>query len=334
MPLSLAFDMRVPDLGTAPTDIYAAALDMCKHVDGRGFDYAWVMEHHAASDGYLPSPLTMAAAIAGCTRQIRLLAGVIILPLHDPVKIAEEMAVVDLISGGRLDVAFGAGYVPREFAMFNRDIHKRGLSLDEGVPIIQRALAGERFKAQGREIFVRPLPVQKPVPILMGGGVPATAKRAARFGVGLCPMTPTLVPLYKEECAKLGKTPGKIIANIAQIHVTEDPDRTWHEIKAHVIQFVRSYAEFTEGAAESGSPYEGMDQIDLAMLKKLGILSVVTPDEAVKLVLEADQMGAGLSLHPLLGGMSPRVGFESIDLFINKVLPRTQGTRPRAPHYD
>ena len=320
--VSLAFDMRVPDLGTSPADIYAAALDMCEHVDGRGFEYAWVMEHHAASDGYLPSPLTMAAAIAGRTKHIRLLAGVIILPLHDPVKVAEEMAVVDLISNGRLDVVFGAGYVTREFAMFKRDIHRRGQALDEGVPIIQRALAGERFKADGREIFVRPLPVQKPVSIMMGGGVPATAKRAARFGVGLCPMTPEIVPIYKEECARLGKTPGKIIANIAQIHVTEDPDRTWHEIKPHVTQFVRSYAEFTEGAAESGSPYQGMDQIDLAAMKKLGILSVVTPDEAVKLAREADKMGASLSLHPLLGGMSPKVGFESIDLFINKVLPR------------
>jgi alkanesulfonate monooxygenase SsuD/methylene tetrahydromethanopterin reductase-like flavin-dependent oxidoreductase (luciferase family) len=321
-PMSLAFDMRVPDLGTSPTHIYAAALDMCKHVDGRGFDYAWVMEHHAAADGYLPSPLTMAAAIAGCTKQIRLLAGVIILPLHDPVKIAEEMAVVDLISNGRLDVVFGAGYVPREFAMFKRDIHKRGQALDEGVPIIQRALAGERFTADGREIFVRPLPVQRPISILMGGGVPATAKRAARLGAGLCPMTPQIVPIYKDECAKLGNKPGKIIANIAQIHVTDDPDRTWHDIKPHVTQFVRSYAEFTEGAAESGSPYEGMHELDLAMMKKLGILSVVTPDEAIKLVQDADEMGAGLSLHPLLGGMSPRFGFESIDLFINKVLPR------------
>jgi alkanesulfonate monooxygenase SsuD/methylene tetrahydromethanopterin reductase-like flavin-dependent oxidoreductase (luciferase family) len=231
--VSLAFDMRVPDLGTSPADIYAAALDMCEHVDGRGFEYAWVMEHHAASDGYLPSPLTMAAAIAGRTKHIRLLASVIILPLHDPVKVAEEMAVVDLISNGRLDVVFGAGYVTREFAMFKRDIHKRGQALDEGVPIIQRALAGERFKADGREIFVRPLPVQKPVSIMMGGGVPATAKRAARFGVGLCPMTPEIVPIYKEECAKLGRKPGKIIANIAQIHVTEDPDRTWHDIKPH-----------------------------------------------------------------------------------------------------
>jgi alkanesulfonate monooxygenase SsuD/methylene tetrahydromethanopterin reductase-like flavin-dependent oxidoreductase (luciferase family) len=330
-PLSLAFDMRVPDLGTAPEDIYAAALDMCKHVDGRGFDYAWVMEHHGASDGYLPSPLTMAAAIASCTKHLRLLAGVIILPLHDPVKVAEEMAVVDLISGGRLDVALGAGYVPREFAMFKRDIHKRGQALDEGVPIIQRALAGERFKADGRDIFVRPLPVQKPIPILMGGGVAATAKRAARFGVGLCPMTPAIVPIYKEECAKLGRTPGKIIANIAQIHVTEDPDRTWHALRPHVTQFVRSYAEFTEGAAESGSPYEGMGEIDLATLKKLGILSIVTPDEAVKLVQEADRTGAGLSLHPLLGGMSPRLGFESINLFIEKVLPRIRRERPATP---
>jgi alkanesulfonate monooxygenase SsuD/methylene tetrahydromethanopterin reductase-like flavin-dependent oxidoreductase (luciferase family) len=187
MPLiSLAFDMRVPDLGTSAPDLYAAALEMCEYVDGRGIDFAWVMEHHGASDGYLPAPLTMAAAIAARTRRMRLLAGVVILPLHDPVKIAEEIAVVDLISNGRLDVAFGAGYVPREFAMFQRDIHGRGRALDEGVPIVQRALAGERFEAGGRPIFIRPLPVQQPVPILMGSrpstrpNAPSSAVRPAR----------------------------------------------------------------------------------------------------------------------------------------------------------
>ena len=105
-----------------------------------------------------------------------------ILPLHDPVKLAEQIAVLDLMSGGRLDVIFGAGYVAAEFAAFGVSMRDRGRLLDEGIDIILRALKGERFMAGGREVYVRPLPVQKPEDILLvGGGVDASAKRAARF---------------------------------------------------------------------------------------------------------------------------------------------------------
>ena len=261
MPVSISFDMRVPDLGTSAPDLYAAALEMCEYADGNGFDFAWTMEHHGARDGYLPAPLTLAAAIAARTRRMRVMAGVIILPLHDPVRVAEEIAVVDLISNGRLDVVFGAGYVPSEFKMFKRDIHQRGKALDEGVPIIQRALAGERFEADGREIFVRPLPVQRPFPIMMGGAVPAAALRAPRLGAGFCPMNTEVIAVYQDECARLGREPCRIILNISQLHVTEDPERTWRAIEPHILQFVQSYAEMTGGVA-SGSPYANMDTIE------------------------------------------------------------------------
>ena len=318
MPTSISFDMRVPDLGTSAPDLYAAALDMCQFADEHDFDFAWTMEHHAAPDGYLPAPLTLAAAIAARTKRLRIMAGVIILPLHDPVRVAEEIAVVDLISNGRLDVVFGAGYVPREFQMFKKDIRQRGKSLDLGIPIIQRALAGERFEADGREIFVRPAPVQRPFPIMMGGGVPAAAERAARLGAGFCPMTPDVIPIYKDACARLGKPPGKIIVNISQLHVTEDPDRTWREIEPHVLQFVRSYAEMTQSVA-SGSPYSDIDTVE--KVKASGLVTVATPDEAITLCRHADSIGAGVTLHPLLGGMSPKLGFESLQLFAGKVMP-------------
>jgi len=323
--ISLQFDMRVPDLGTPPAEIYGAALEMSEYADQNGFDLAWTMEHHAAPDGYLPAPLTMAAAIAARTRRIRLYAGIVILPLHDPVRVAEEIAVVDLISNGRLEVAFGAGYVPREFQMFRRDIHGRAKAIEQGVPIIQRALAGERFEEDGREIFVRPLPVQDPVPLYLGGGVPAVARRAARLGVGLNPMHPGIVPEYLEECERLGREPGPVLLSSSQIHVTEDPERTWSELEPHVLQYVRSYAEMT-GDSESGSPYAGMDSLD--KVKESGIVAVLTPDEAVDVCNESASMGAGPALHPLLGGMSPKLGFESLELFVNKVMPRFSSSSP------
>ena len=316
--ISLQFDMRVPDLGTSPAKIYGAALEMSEYADQNGFDLVWTMEHHAAPDGYLPSPLTLAAAVAARTRRIRLFAGIVILPLHDPVRVAEEIAVVDLISNGRLEVAFGAGYVPREFQMFKRDIHARARSIEQGVPIIQRALAGERFHEDGREIFVRPLPVQQSVPLYLGGGVPAVAKRAARLGVGLNPMHPGIVPTYLEECERLGRQ-GKVLLSMGQLHISRDPERTWREIEPHVLQFVRSYAEMT-GDSDSGSPYAGMD--DLEAVKASGVVSVLTPDEAVEHYNKNVAIGAGVGLHPLLGGMRPEMGFESLELFVNEVMPR------------
>src|SRR5262249_50831313 len=112
---TLSFDMRVPDLGTAPEQIYASALDMCAYGDAAGIPYANTMEHHGAKDGYLPAPMVMAGAIAARTQQMRIIVAALLLPLHDPVKVAEQIAVADLISNGRIDIVFGAGYVKSEF---------------------------------------------------------------------------------------------------------------------------------------------------------------------------------------------------------------------------
>jgi alkanesulfonate monooxygenase SsuD/methylene tetrahydromethanopterin reductase-like flavin-dependent oxidoreductase (luciferase family) len=317
---NLSFDMRVPDLGTAPEVIYSEALAMCEYVDSRGMDYAVVMEHHGSKDGYCPTPFVMGAAVAARTKKMRVQLGAVILPLHDPVKVAEQLAVVDLISGGRVEMVIGGGYVKSEFDMFRRSVHDRAKLLDAGVPVIQRALTGERFMDNGREVFIRPLPLQKPHPtILMGGGVPATAKRAAKFGVGLYPMHPSIIPLYKDECAKLGRKPGPIVFNMAQIHISEDPERTWSQVGIHVLQVAKSYAEMTEGATSS-SPFAGLTTLEA--VRKSGIYQVLTPDEALKLCEEADKIGGDLTLAPLAGGMNPKLGWENIELFLNKVLPR------------
>jgi alkanesulfonate monooxygenase SsuD/methylene tetrahydromethanopterin reductase-like flavin-dependent oxidoreductase (luciferase family) len=317
---NLSLDMRAPDLGTPAPTLYAAALEMAQYCDSRGIAYATVMEHHGASDGYLPVPFVMGAAIAARTRRLRIQLGAIILPLHDPVEVAEQIAVLDLISNGRLDVVLGAGYVRSEFAMFRASLSDRARALDEGIAILQRALVGERFESGGREIFVRPLPMQKPhPPLYVGGGVPATARRAARFGAGLYPLTPEIIPLYRDECARLGRAPGPIVQNLGWIHVSEDPDRTWQQVGPHVLHVARSYAEWTEGAASS-SPFAGIESIEA--VKQAGLYRVVTPDECLALCVEADAAGAGFGVAPLIGGLDPEVGWRSLELLVEKVLPR------------
>jgi len=329
MPLfNLSFDMRSPDFGAPTAKLYAEALDMCAWGDTRGFSYVTVMEHHGAKDGYLPTPFLMGAAVAARTKNLRIQLGAVILPLHDPVKVAEQIAVLDLISNGRVDVVFGAGYVVSEFAMFKRKLNERGKSMDEGIDIIIRALKGERFKADGREIFIRPLPVQKPhPPIYIGGGVPATAKRAAHFGAHLYPLDPAIIPLYKEECAKLGKKPGDVCFNMGWVHVAEDPEKAWKEVGPHIIHLVKSYAEWAEGTTSS-SPFEGMNSVE--QIKQTGIYQVVTPDECVKLAEERDKIGLDVAIAPVLAGLDPKIGWKSLELLVDKVFPRVNKTKKAA----
>jgi len=316
---TLSFDLRVPDLGTAPQDIYSACLDMCEYGDAARIPYVNLMEHHGAKDGYLPAPLVMAAAVGARTQQMRIIVAALLLPLHDPVAVAEQMAVADLASNGRLDVVFGTGYVKSEFDMFAKSMKDRGKALDEGIPVIQRALSGERFVYNGRPIYVTPRPVQRPYPLLYaGGGVEASAKRGARLGIGFMPMNPALIPLYISECERLGNKPGPIFTGLSWLHVSDTPEKTRREVEPHILHYCRSYAEFTDGASSS-SPFEGMTNMEA--IEKSGLFYVVTPEQCAKMALEAQKMQGRYSIAPLIGGLSPKVGWKSLELLVDKVLP-------------
>src|ERR1700754_1551596 len=103
------FDMRNPEFGTPRGELYAAALDMIAFADEIGVPRINLMEHHGSDDGYLPAPFVIGGAVAARTTRTRISLGAVVLPLHDPVKIAEQIAVLDIVSGGRLEVIFGAG---------------------------------------------------------------------------------------------------------------------------------------------------------------------------------------------------------------------------------
>lgn len=322
--LTVSFDMRSPEWGTPTHELYAAAVDMAEFCDGIGVDRIGLMEHHGSDDGYLPQPFTLASAMAARTSRIRFMLGAVVLPLHDPVMIAEQIALVDLISNGRLNVIFGAGYVPFEFAMFGKSLKDRGRLLDEHIELILRALKGERFEMNGKPVFVRPLPVQKPEDIiLVGGGVPASARRAARFGVGFGPMKAELVDLYIEECAKLGREPGQYSRPKAgqplAIHLCEDPEEGWKAIERHAVHVITEYAKWAEQEGDgSNSPFKGLD--NPAVLKQAGLFACWTPDRLVAWAATL-QDKTSLGLQPLLGGLSPEEGWKSLRL-LESIMPR------------
>ncbi|GGC08254.1 hypothetical protein GCM10011494_28630 [Novosphingobium endophyticum] len=314
--ITVSFDMRSPEWATPTDELYRAAIEMAAFADRIEADRIGLMQHHGSEDGYLPQPFVLAGGMAAVTERIRFLLGAVILPLHDPVELAEQIAIVDLMSKGRLNVIFGAGYVPSEFAMFGKSLKDRAKLMDSGLEIILRALRGERFEYEGRPIFTRPLPVQEPEDIVMvGGGVPASAKRAAKFGVGFGPMKPDLVDLYLSECERLGNRPRTCFRPAPgmpnAIHLCEDPDAGWEAIAPHAVHVITEYAKWAEQEGNaSSSPFKGLT--DPAALRHAGMFVAWTPEMLLEKARTME--GGNIGFQPLLGGLSPEEGRKSLKL--------------------
>ena len=313
---ALMFDLRSAPFGTPHEQLYPAALDMIEFADRKGFDNVILAEHHGSIDGYCPVPAVFAAAAGARTRDIMITLCALVLPLHDPVKLAETIAVTDLVCGGRLHTVLVAGYAHHEFAMFRKSMKTRGSAMDHGLEVIVRALSGERFIDGDREVFVRPLPRAMPR-LYVGGGVPASARRAARFAMGFNPLSPDLDAIYVEECRKLGRAPGAMFGRSVGTHCIENVDQAWNAIGDYILWMAKAYAAISADPDESNSPLHGLDTIE--KVRASGMIQVLTPDQCVELAKTRH-----LSLMPLISGLPPEIGWKSLELFADKALPRIQ----------
>lgn len=319
----LTFDLKAPDIGAPRAKIIEAAIDMCAFGDEIGMDICFFPEHHGSEDGYNPVPSLMAAAVASRTKRIALCVGAIVLPLHDPVEVAEQITVLDNLSNGRLYMTLVPGYVKHEFSMFGKSLDDRAKLMDEGLEVIVRALAGERFTWKGREIFISPPPVNHPPRILVGGGVPAAARRAARNGLGLWVLQPemqaesnAIIELYKSECKRLGKPLGPIMSTPPWIHIARDVDKGWAQIGDYVLHTIQSYASWADDKDTKSSPFYGRPTLEA--IRASGYISVMTPEEAVAWAKTKKHF----ALVPLISGLDPKIGWEALELFAAEVLPK------------
>lgn len=314
---TVSFDMRAPEWGTPAAELYPAAIDMAAFADRIGVTSINLMEHHGSEDGYLPQPFSLCAAMASVTKTIQFSLGAVILPLHDPVMVAEQLAIADLLTRGRVRIILGAGYVPFEFAMFGKSLRDRARLMDQGLEIILRALKGERFEIDGRPVFIRPLPVSTPEDLIMvGGAVPASARRAARFDVGFGPMKEEVVDIYLAECASHGRPPRQYFrpkpGMPMAIHLCEDPEAGWQAIERHAVHVITEYAKWAELEGDgSNSPFKGLT--DPAVLRHAGLFAAWTPEQLLARVPSIEDRQS-IGFQPLLGGLAPEEGWKSLKL--------------------
>lgn len=325
--LVIRFDMRNPQPGTPKQVLYQVAIEMAAWADRNGFDVVQISEHHGSDDGYLPSPVVLAAAIAARTERIRIRLSVITLPFNHPLRIAEDIAVLDIISNGRVEAVFGGGYAPQEFTMFGVDPRQRGRLVERGVEAIKRAWTGEEFEFDGRKACVRPTPVQQPrPPIWLGGSSPAAARRAARIADHFYTAEKPLYNIYREAAIVAGKPdpgPWRDIGSGFFV-VAPDPAAEAQRMAPYILHECNSYSRWQESAG-TDTQYQYQEATDVAPLLASGLYPILDADDAIAYI---DQLGAdsALCLHPLISGLPPAIGWEQLGHFENLLLPRL---RPR-----
>jgi alkanesulfonate monooxygenase SsuD/methylene tetrahydromethanopterin reductase-like flavin-dependent oxidoreductase (luciferase family) len=309
--------MRAPAFGATPGALYSAALDQVEWADSHGFDDVHVTEHHGSEDGYCPSPIVLTSALVARTRTMRF-EPVVLAPLYDPIRLAEDLAVLDLCSAGRIDLVLAAGYVEREFAMFGRYTSQRPALMSEAVRVLKSGWSGESFEYRGTKVRVTPLPCQPGGPrITMGGSSVGAARRAARLADGFLPTVPELWDAYRDACKQFGRPcgPKPLRRGPTFIHVAEDPERAWAAIAPHAVHENNSYSQWI---AEAGIDVVRFGPIDGAdALRASGNYMVLTPNECIELVRGVER----LELTPLIGGLSPELSWAGLELFASKVLP-------------
>ncbi|MFI6985091.1 LLM class flavin-dependent oxidoreductase [Embleya sp. NPDC050154] len=228
--------------------LYAFTLELCEEADRLGVHSIWTTEHHGFDDGYLSQPLTLAAAIAARTKRARIGTGVTIAPLRHPAHLAEEAAIVDLVSGGRLELGIGTGYRKPEYDLFDRS-----------------DLIGTRFSAtdaSAREIrrlwesgTITPGPVQRRPRIWLGYQGPQGARRAGLLGESLLTANPAMAAPYLDGLREAGHDPaGARMAGLLNGWITEDPERDWPVVSRHLAHQWDGYHRYAVEGTDAAPP--------------------------------------------------------------------------------
>jgi len=319
---------------------YRDTIELVRRAEALGFDSAWVSEHHGSSDGYLPSLLPMLAAIAATTERIELGTGIVLTPFHDPIRLAEDAAVVDQLSDGRLILGLGIGWRDEEFRMFDVPKVERLQRTVETVEVLRRAWTGRRFSFRGRafrydRVRVTPPPARSGgPPIYLGGYAEAAVRRAGRLGDGYItdayPLddVATAFRLFEEGAREAHKDPSRLALVLLQNVVVSRDDSGWDIAGPGVAHQLGAYT-----AWERGSDTPEHDRLDLPSPDEeaiLGSTAAGTPEDVLaRLRPLADAFGGRAQTDLVVRLHYPGMTFDQassmLTVFAEDVLPALHG---------
>jgi len=235
------YDFRCLDAEPAAlTRRWQGIVEQARWAEQLGFGSVWVSEHHFVDDNYASSTLPLLAGLAVATDHMWLGTNVLVLPVHDPLRLAEDALTVDALSGGRLRLGLGLGYRAADLEPFGTSLARRRRDFETGFRVLRQACRGEPV----RGTQVSPRPVRDGGPELWIGGLsPAGIERAARQGDGFVCVLPDQVGAYVEARRRFDLDDGRVALG-NQWLVAEDPEREWALIGDAVMYQVNRYIDF------------------------------------------------------------------------------------------
>jgi alkanesulfonate monooxygenase SsuD/methylene tetrahydromethanopterin reductase-like flavin-dependent oxidoreductase (luciferase family) len=309
---------------------YARVLERIEEAERLGAGSAWVSEHHLFEDGYLPQPLTFAAAIATRTKRMRIGTAIMIGPLRPALDTAEQAAVVDILSDGRVELGLGLGYRVPEFEAYGQDIHQRYPALESRVREIRRLWD---------EGVCTPPPVQERLPIWVGATGPRAARLAGRLGEGLLWLSSALLEPYRAGLVEGGHDPSAArMAGLANLILADDPEAAWPRIAPHLAYQRNSYNRYgAEGRTGSGSGPQTLDasgdEVDVSSLRQRvreaipPHFDVVTAAEAIERLTRwlAPLPASDVYLWESIAGMPDDLSDRHVELVATLLAPALAG---------
>jgi alkanesulfonate monooxygenase SsuD/methylene tetrahydromethanopterin reductase-like flavin-dependent oxidoreductase (luciferase family) len=345
--MRFAVQLLLGQHGASSKQIYRQAITIAEVAEECGFETMWLAEHHFTEYGTLPSIPVLGAAIAEHTSTIRIGSAVVVLPFHDPRHVAEDYAMLDVLSDGRLELGVGRGYQPLEFEAFSVDMAESRTRFEESLEIIELLWTGEPVSYHGHHysfdnVQLRPQPIQQPAPIWVAAVSPPTIEWAAKQGRRIL-TGPQITPLpiikeandrYMQLLAEAGHdTAAVVLPQARNIYCAPDAQAAYDDPMESVLWFKNLNAERIASATAS-RPADGSYDFYQRAQKRLrgsgyddllstGSVLSKTPDEMILAIKDIEQ-ATGLNYlicNTEFAAMSTEKVTASLRRFAAEVMP-------------
>jgi len=328
--VGVAYDFRnPPESGLSHPQLYGAIIDQAAWLDQLGLDVAWFTEHHFVEDGYLPSWIPVAGAIAARTKHLCFCSDVCLMPFNHPIRLAEDLAVLDNISNGRIELGAGMGYAPHEFRGFGLPVARRVSLTNEAIEVLTRAFTGETFSFEGQrysfsDVKITPGYVQPGGPPLWiaAMGRPG-AERAARHGANLLPqgLRSDTLDVWRDGLRSGGRDPeARRVGIVRSCLVTDDAERDWPAVREAERRRMAVYSRFFAEAGSTDGGVEGITHKD--RIPQTWVVGDVEHCVAELSAFIRDYGVTDLVTWGVPPGMRPDQMAPSLERFVRDVAPR------------